>query len=162
MVWLDRLMTHLDQLTLVTEGEVTLRINYAACKSSWWHHTFPGCTTKLIYYFHWFSPGDVAGQHPPHVLVVPSPSDVLLWGTWTISPSGEWFGWVESPSGEWMVGAVSVLWHIDQLPQFVGLNDAFRVTFQTESGTNATSYAHQHWVPLQLLHWMIHWLNALD
>ena len=41
-------------------------------------------------------------QLPPPVLVVPSPSDVMLLGTGVGSPSGEW------------VGEVSVLWYIGQ------------------------------------------------
>ena len=43
-------------------------------------------------------------QLPPPVLVIPSPSDVLLLETVLGSPTGEW------------VGAVSVPWHIHQLP----------------------------------------------
>ena len=42
---------------------------------------------------------------PPPVLVIPSPSDVLLLEAVS-----------ESPSGEWVVGAVSVFLYTDQHP----------------------------------------------
>ena len=49
-------------------------------------------------------------QLPPHVLVIPSPSDVMLLETGMGSPSGEW------------VVAVSVCWHIAQQMSIVNVD----------------------------------------
>ena len=87
-------------------------------------------------------------QLPPPVLVIPSPSDVLL-GTWVGSPSGGW------------MGAVSVLWYTVQrvFLFLVGLP----VLSQLRLGLGleqALLPSLQHWVVLQQPHWMVHWLSV--
>ena len=90
-----------------------------------------------------------SSQHlPPPVLVIPSPSDVLLLGTGMGSPSGEW------------VGAVSVCWHITQQAPHLLVDLAVSSQLGLELGLVLPS--HQHWVALRPPHWMVHWLSALD
>ena len=89
-------------------------------------------------------------QLPQHALVVPSPSGVLLLETW-----------VELPFGEW-VGTVSVPCHTGQtLPLFVGLTTPLELSLVLGL-QQVLLPSHQHWVGLQLLHWMIHWLSAFN
>ena len=86
----------------------------------------------------------------PPVLVISSPSGVLLWT------------WVESPSGEW-VGAVSALSYIVQQVPLVLV--VLAVLSQLLLGLGLEQVllpSHQHWVALQSLHWMVHWLSVLD
>ena len=86
----------------------------------------------------------------PPVLVIPSPSDVLL-GTG-----------MESPSGEWM-GAVSVICYIAQQVPLVLVGLAVLSQLHLWLGLEQVLLpSHQHWVALQLLHWMVLWLSALD
>ena len=88
-------------------------------------------------------------QLPPLVLVVPSPSDVLLLV-------------VELLSGGWMVVAISVPWHFYQLHLILVGQVILLQLFLWLGLEHVVLPTHQHWVVLQVLHWMVHWLSALD
>ena len=71
-------------------------------------------------------------QLPLPVLVIPLPSDVLLVGI----GMGTLTGVCTNGSSE------CALVHRSTSSSICGLKDAFRATFGTESGTNATSYSY--------------------